>query len=146
MYFYELMKSCNTDNATELFLNLCKDTPDREETKNNFLKVYNELAESEPVVSDNQSLLVSKEKDIDGQEYFEVSSIAENDPFRYGLEMVPRKEIIGFKVDEESVNTFGKETFVAAVLWEMTWFGFDEESMLEETSSWEFDDEAEDDH
>jgi hypothetical protein len=42
-------------------------------------------------------------------------------------------------VDESSLSFYGYEKYAALVLWEMTWFGFDEETIQERMKTWDED-------
>ena len=47
----------------------------------------------------------------------------------YSLEANPCAKTIGYIVDEKSLSIYGNERFATLVLWEMTWFGYDEETI-----------------
>ena len=57
----------------------------------------------------------------------------------YSVEANPWAKTIGYIVDEESLSVYGYEKFAALVLWEMTWFGYDEKTIQKEIQSWEWD-------
>ena len=56
---------------------------------------------------------------------------------RYGLEANPWADTLGYPVDERSLSEYGYEKFVSLVLWEMTWFGYDDRTVQEHVSTWE---------
>lgn len=47
-------------------------------------------------------------------------------PDSYGFEFSPWKEVLGYQVDEKSIMELGKACILAGVIYEMTFFGFDE--------------------
>lgn len=47
-------------------------------------------------------------------------------PQSYGFELSPWREVLGYEVDASNVREVGAAAFCAAVLYEMTFFGFDE--------------------
>ena len=55
----------------------------------------------------------------------------------FGLEANPWANTLGYKVDECSLSFYGYEKFVAFVLWEMTWLGYDEKTIQEKVESWD---------
>ncbi len=46
------------------------------------------------------------------------------------------KLTLGYLVDSSSVSEYGKEKFAVLVLWDMTWFGYDDEKIQAEVMSW----------
>jgi len=62
-----------------------------------------------------------------------------NNTERFGLEVNSWADTLGYLVDEKSLSIYGYEAFTALVLWEITWFGFDEETIKNHVSSWEID-------
>ena len=53
----------------------------------------------------------------------------------YAFEFSPWKEILGYEIEEESLNNIGIITSLATVFYEMTFCGFDEEDIEEEVES-----------
>ena len=47
----------------------------------------------------------------------------------YSFEIVPWAEILGYRVVENDLENYTKEYYVMLVLWEMTFFGYDEETI-----------------
>ena len=48
---------------------------------------------------------------------------------KYSFKLSEWEEILGFLVPEYLVQKFGLETLMAAILYEMTWFGFSAEDI-----------------
>ena len=54
----------------------------------------------------------------------------------FGIEITPWKEVLGWIVDADTLLIYSKEVFTAAVLWEITWFGYDETIIQKKVESW----------
>ena len=50
-------------------------------------------------------------------------------PTSYSFSFSPWAEIVGFELDEDNVQKIGAEKILAAILFEMTFYGFDEEKI-----------------
>lgn len=50
-------------------------------------------------------------------------------PDSYGFKLSPWAEILGYEVDERNVRDVGGASLCAAVIWEMTFFGLDEQAV-----------------
>lgn len=55
---------------------------------------------------------------------------------KYALLINPWADTLGYLVDNDSVSEYGEEKFAALVLWDMTWFGYDNEKIQAEVRSW----------
>lgn len=53
-------------------------------------------------------------------------------PTSYGYEYEPWDNILGFQIDENNAEKFGKTRLLANILYEMTFFGFSEENIDKE--------------
>ena len=53
-------------------------------------------------------------------------------PTSYGYEYEPWDNILGFQIDENNAEKFGKTRLLANILYAMTFFGFDEENIDKE--------------
>ena len=136
MYFYEVYEKCDTDKLTEEFLALCTDAPDMQTVRENFKVTLDDLRALVPVKDNTMTVRIDK-TEYDGEEYESVHAVSSEDGTAYGLIIAPWAEVLGYTVDEDNVNGYGLETFVAAVLWEITYLGFDEATIQDHVKEWE---------
>ena len=124
MHFYELIEKCDLELVVNEFLSLCDKTPDVKSMEQAIRNVILNLREREPVISDTGILYAEK---VEDEEYSAVSLVDKTENEVYGIEAECWAKTIGYIVDEESLCVYGNEKFAALVLWEMTWFGYDED-------------------
>lgn len=136
MYFYEVVELCNEKILIDEFLELCTDSPNIQHTKEIFITFLKNLKEVEPNISDKMTIFIEQQKALDGSFYESVHALCENDPEKYGLEINPWADTLGYLTDKNSIEKYGLEVYTAFVLWEMTWFGFDEESIQKKVKEW----------
>ena len=137
MYFYEVLQTCDEKLLTEEFLKLCTNSPDLHRTREVFTEFLKNISSLAPEFSDEWTIFMTPEQDIDGQNYFHVYARNAHDPENFSFMITPWKEVLGWIVSPESLSSFDKEVLTAAVLWEITWFGYDEETIQERVKSWE---------
>lgn len=136
MYFYEVLKLCNEEKLTHEFLELCETSPDIQRTKDRFISFLTSLKKTEPNISEDWTIFVEQEESVDGSVFYAANALRENDPDTYSLEAAPWADTLGCLADKNSVEELGIEVYTAYVLWEMTWFGFDEDSIREKLNKW----------
>lgn len=136
MYFYEVIEKCNLEEVVKEFLSFCNDSPDISVTEKGIRNVIEKLNEIEAITSNTNILFIEKvETEV---ETFEAISLFDTVKKEiYSIEVNPWAETLGYIVDEKSLSVYGKERFMALVLWEMTWFGYDENSIQEVVKSWD---------
>lgn len=136
MYFYEVIEQCDTDAAVRFFLELCTNSPDIQHTEQCIRHTIAELKRMQAVKSDSE--IIEIERVSAGNEAYDAVRMHDlADHTQYGLEANPWKATLGYTVDEKSLSEYGKERFAALVLWEMTWFGFDDETVQNHVKSWD---------
>lgn len=144
IYFHELIKKCDIETIVQKFLLLCKDASDSKLTGKKIdinvieKKIRNAIItinEIKPNKSDTGILIIEKVPHKDWTED-NVYLLDTSDGETYAIECTPWADILGYKADEKSLSLYGYEEFVTLVLWEITWFGFDEESIQKEIKSW----------
>lgn len=136
MHFYEVLELCNEKILTDEFLKLCTDSPDIQHTKEIFISFLKNLKKIEPNISDKMTIFIEQKKGFDGSFYEAVHALRENDSEKYGLEINPWADTLGYRTDKNSIGKYGAEVYTALVLWEMTWFGFDEDSIHKKVKEW----------
>lgn len=136
MYFYEVLELCNEKNLTDEFLKLCTDSPDIQHTKEIFISFLKNLKKTEPNISDKMTIFIKQKKGFDGSLYETAHALRENDFEKYGFEINPWADTLGYLTDKDSIEKYGAEVYTALVLWEMTWFGFEEDSINKKVEEW----------
>ncbi len=136
MYFYEILHACEETVLTEEFLKLCTGSPDLQQTREIFTEFLKNIKSLAPEISDEWTLFMSHVQTKE-ENYEDVYAKNTHDPEKFGIEITPWKEVLGWIVSPEALASFEKETFTAAVLWEITWFGYDEETIQARVESWE---------
>ena len=135
MYFYEVVDKCDEDEAVRLFLEMCTDSPDIKLTEQRIRHAIAEMKGMEAVKSDIGMIEIEHVRTED--EFDAVHLLEHRTGIRYGLEANPWADTLGYPVDERSLSEYGYEKFVSLVLWEMTWFGYDDRTVQEHVSTWE---------
>jgi len=138
MYFYEVIEKCDRQSLVNEFLMLCENSPDIKLTEKRFRNTIMSVSDIEANISDTQIIIIKKIQ-TDTEIYDRVYLFDLSEKMEYGLELNPWSNTLGCLVDESSLYFYGYEKYVALVLWEMTWFGFDEETIQERVKSWDED-------
>ena len=113
---------------------------DQEKSKEGYRRVFNSLLTMKPKKHNLDDLFISitKTKDDldpdDDREYINVSGVKVigNDDKFYGIEFVPWNDWISMFITNETLNTLTKDDIVAGCLFEMTFFGFNEDKVQSE--------------
>lgn len=135
MYFYEVIEKCDTELLIKNFLTFCVDAPDIEATEQAIRNTITILSGIEAITSDTGMLFIEKIETED--ESYDAAHLFDTKQNQvYGIEANPWAKTLGYIADEKSLSFHGYERFAALVLWEMTWFGYTEESVQEKVKSW----------
>lgn len=129
MLFVELLKQVDITDVVN-YISL-----DSSESKyaSLYRDFYNKLLTREVISTGKVSLLVVMLKDyLGGTEYPTVYGYSAEDDTCYAIQFMDWSEWLGSEVVEKSLNTFGAVAFVGECFKEMTFFGFEEESMVSE--------------
>ncbi len=138
MHFYEVIEKCDRQSLVNEFLMLCENSPDIKLTEKRFRNTIMSVSDIEANTSDTQVIIIKKIQ-TDTEIYDRVYLFDLSEKMEYGLELNPWSNTLGCLVDESSLSFFGYEKYAALVLWEMTWFGFDEDTIQERVKSWDED-------
>ena len=136
MYFYEVLEKCDKDKLTEAFLTLCSDASDIKAVREKFKAAMADIEKLTPVIDDDMTVRIDK-TEYDGEEYEAVHGVSKSEGTAYGLIIAPWAEVLGYRTDEDNVADYGREAFAAAVLWELTYLGFDEQTISSHVKEWE---------
>lgn len=142
MLFLELLNKCDEDELVKQYL-LLKETSDSHHVEQKIREVIADLKYNRIPVRFNMTMVL--EKGVT-EECEEVDIIFLNDNVEdnvYSFEGLPWGAIMGCEVEEKSLTEIGSnERFAALVLFEMTYFGYSDETvqfriakMLEEEAS-----------
>jgi hypothetical protein len=133
MKFEEIIKRNSWLSIEHTFLQLY---PKEEKSISGYESVFNELKMLSPTDTDI-SIVVSNEKDdFDNEEYVHVcghNNSPQDDPDNpgnsLGLEFTSWDQWLGMDLDEMSVMDFTELELISHCLYEMTFFGFDQEKI-----------------
>lgn len=134
MYFYEVFGKCDLEVVVDEFLKLAVDSPDINVTEEVFRGAIKILNEMEPEKSDTEILCIEKIQEsgwIDDNVYL----LDTTDQKTYAIEASSWANILGCRVDEKSLSDYGNEKFTTLILWEITWFGYDEKAIQDRLKS-----------
>ena len=132
MYFYEVIEKCDLELVVQEFLTFCVDSLDIKATEQAIRNAIKTLTRMEAITSDTGILYAGK---VEDEEYDAAYLFDTMEKEVYSIEANPWAETLGYIADEKSLSIYGNEKFVALVLWEMTWFGYDESSIQEALKS-----------
>lgn len=123
----QLLKEVSWEGVKEA---LFKYYPEYESSIEGFKQAFYELRRIEPEENkEGYVYVVEYCTFIDGSEGWDVYIIKPGTDIRYGLSFVRWEYCVGFYVDEAKFGSMPKEDYVAHILWELTYFGFDNESV-----------------
>ena len=125
MYVYELINTCDKEELYQNFVDMCDGI--REKSSDEFVLLLQKMADIEPNTSDSMCVYVSKEREVDGSVFYDVYGQSEEEPGTFwALEASRWNDILGYRVAEESLQKYSECSVFAAILYEMTWFGYEQ--------------------
>lgn len=136
MYFYEVIKNCDIDEVVYYFLKLCENSTDIKQTEKCIRCAISDMKNIQAVKSKYEVIKIERIQ-TESEEYDIVHMLDKTTDVKYGLEINPWKYTLGYSVDENSLSNYGYEKYVSLVLWEMTWFGYDEATIQAHVKKWE---------
>lgn len=128
MHFVEVLNSINEEKCVQEFLRWCDDSPKINDTRIAIEQAIEKLKSISPNYSEEFTLHIGKSEDEEVA-YDYAYLLGHDKTESYSFVVAPWADILGYMVEEDELVKYEKEYFVALVLWEMTWFGFDEESI-----------------
>ena len=123
MIFKELIQSNEWYSVSQIFLELY---PNHEKSLNGYENVFYELRNLEPINSDVQIQLENY------GEYVDVSGFKPNDEYSWAIEFRPWNEWLGMEVFPKTLEVFTELEIICHCLFEMTFFGFEEEEIQDQ--------------
>ena len=130
----DLLKEVSFD---PVFYRLCHYFPSQESSREAYEKVFNKLCLMTPKKHRLDDLFIEIHKvheEDDGSEWLNVSGqeIIKENPISYGIEFSRWIDWVSMFITQETLDSLSKEDIVAGCLYEMTFFGFEEEDVVEE--------------
>lgn len=136
MYFYEVIEKCDIEKTICYFLDMCVNSPDIKHTEQCIRNAITDIKNIEAIKSDEEVIMIDRVQ-TEKEKFDAVFMIDKTTNIKYGLEINPWKNTLGYTVDGKSLSENGYEKFASLVLWEMTWFGYDEETIGEHIKTWD---------
>ena len=126
MTFSELIKALSWPSVEATLMMYF---PKYQSSLSGFKRAFNKLQILEPQQNADTLKLVR----IDA-ENVNVTTVC--DDKEYSITIAPWDEILGNKIDAQSLAKFSQPEIAAFVLWELTFYGFDEETIKKKTDEW----------
>ena len=108
MYFYELLKQCDVEVIVQEFLLLCVDSQDINIIEKKIRNVIDNLKEMKVNISHKEIIVIEKVQTED-EKYDEAFMIDTSDEIKYGLEINPWTNTLGYRIDDDRLSEFRKE-------------------------------------
>lgn len=123
----DLLKEVSFDNA---FNSICKWFINQEQNKNGYKEVYDKLLLMTPKKHNLNDLFIDVDLvEEDGKNWIDVSGKDLKKNTRYGIEFCEWIDWISMFITKDSFDKFSKEDIVGACMWEMTFYGFNENNV-----------------
>ena len=135
MTFNEILKQTVwEDVATALVL----EYPDLGKGLKGYRKAFDALQKKEPVKTEFTICIEQCAEDENPNELFKyVFAVRPQDNINWGLCLIPWNECLGMQVSENTLRQFTPPQIVACVVWELTYFGFDEKTIKAQVQKWD---------
>ena len=134
MQFKELVDKYKFSDIKELFLKLY---PDHDKSIDGFEFVLEKLKKIKPQPSD-MKIIIEEIKDglIEDLIYANVSGIKPESDLRWAIEDTPWHQWLDMGIDETTFEKYNEKEILCHCVWEMTWFGFNQESIKDKSKYW----------
>lgn len=129
--FSELLKKVKFG---DVFASICKWTPDQDQSFEGYKEVFNKIRKMVPQKHDITDLFINVDlvKDDEFGDWLNVTGETFDKKKNYGIEFCPWKEWVSMFVTQKTLDTLTPEDIVGACLYEMTFYGFNEETVEEQ--------------
>ncbi len=126
---YQLIREVKFD---DVFDRLCYYFPDQKDSRDGYEGAFKELLSKKLGKHRLDDLFIHVEKDeYEGKEYLDVCGKKLHSDMRYGIEFCKWSEWASMFIANETLNSLSREDIVAGCLWEMTFDGFSENTVME---------------
>ena len=129
MYFADLLTFVDKELCIQKFLERCEDVPDIDRLTTALSQAIDNLKSLRPNFSDKSTIHIGRAEENNGSYDYAFLIVDGDDEYTYSFEAVPWSDVLGYRVDDKEIENYEREYFVSLVLWEMTWFGYDEETI-----------------
>ena len=141
MYYIELLKMADINNVASIFLRQYDHLPRkrriRRKLRNKIKKAVDDILNCQVEFSDDMIIQLYDINDDDGIfQYVDVSGIEAKTDTVYSLVATPWSQIAGYPVDESSIAVYGTDKTAALILWEITFLGFDNDTIQKKVAGW----------
>ncbi len=127
MILQTLFQRHTWDDVLPVLINLY---PDQKRNSEKYEKVWKQLQTLFPEPASKMTLVFQNKYDeIEQESYTDVFCKKENQ--KYAFDFCPWEELLGMGISEHTLETYSGIEILAHCLWEMTWHGFDQESIQE---------------
>jgi hypothetical protein len=134
--FFDILKMGEREKISEYLHDKCKRMEDIGLNVAAHLKVYDKLVNSDHVQQGSASIMLCcinvNEDEEEEREHDHIYSYNVTDDTTYSLSFVPWSELLDYKVLEENLREIDVNYFIAACLYMMTFWGYDEETIQAE--------------
>lgn len=109
-----------------------------ESMKEAYQHAYNEILKISPEINKNKIIILQKEKDLfSEEEYYDVSllhleELNDDSPVIYAIDFISWKQILGYEISLANLEEYSLDKLAGEILWEMTFYGYQEEVIEEE--------------
>ena len=110
--------------------------PEEKKNRNGYLTVFNQLKSMDAIKTDwfieveiaHEDEKTFGETTIEACDWLHVNGISPSGR-EYGIGFVSWSEWLGMNISKKTLDTLDKKTIIGGVLYEMTWYGFNEEKV-----------------
>lgn len=133
MIFQKLIQSNNWLSVQGIFLQLY---PDQKKSINGYEKVFSDLQQMKSVVSEFELIIEEQVDSFDGEVFVGVcgkkQSVDTTESEKWALDFTPWEEWLSMTISKDSLENFTELEIIAHCLYEMTFIGFNEETIQKE--------------
>ena len=127
--FSDLLREVDFDNV---YKRLVKWFPDQTDRLEQFRSVYEDLIERKPGIHHLDDFFIEVTEWKDGScSTLDISGKKPNGKIRYGIEFYPWDDWVSMFITQDTLDKLSKEDIVAGCLYEMTYFGWTDEMVME---------------
>ena len=127
--FSEILKTVKFD---DVFATITKWFKDQEKSIEGYRNVFNTLLEMTPMKHNLTDLFINVEKVVEEDgEWLNVDGYTFDMKKHYSIEFEPWVNWVSMFVTQETLDNFTMEEICGAALYEMTWWGFDENTVID---------------
>lgn len=125
MNVQKLFKAVSWDSVAHSLIEAYTDD-EYKATLPGFKEVFEKVLSCDPSPNDDGTTVCVRLIEDEGESWFDVYGRVPGKDVSYALELSTFHEWAGYDVDEDTLQRMPLPKIAAHVLWEMTWFGFDD--------------------